>query len=244
MTEIAEREIAHRTLAESVKGCALAGWIAEARELVQRSQRRLAAIMAADVVGYSRLMEQDEVGTLTALKERRRRILRPLLAEYGGRVFKVAGDCVLVEFASVVAAMVCAVDLQATMAEANAGLAEDRTILLRIGANLGDVMVEGRDLYGDGINVSARLAALAEPGSICVSAAVQDQVARRLPLAFEDLGEQALKNIVRPVRVYRVAAKLPPGGAASAPQARAISLAALPSRTNWISRRGVTMKAS
>src|SRR5258705_13832176 len=120
MTEIAEREIAHRTLAESVKGCALAGWIAEARELVQRSQRRLAAIMAADVVGYSRLMEQDEVGTLTALKERRRRILRPLLAEYGGRGFQVARGCVLLGFASGVAAKVCAGDLLATTAEGHA----------------------------------------------------------------------------------------------------------------------------
>src|SRR5258708_39912129 len=124
MTEIAEREIAHRTLAESVKGCALAGWIAEARELVQRSQRRLAAILAADVVGYSHLMEQDEVGTLTALKERRRGILQPLVAQHRGRIVKVMGDGVLVEFASAVNAVQCAVELQEQMAAANDSTAQ------------------------------------------------------------------------------------------------------------------------
>ena len=164
--------------------------------------------MAADVVGYSRLMELDEAGTLAALKARHRRVLKPLVAAYRGRVFKLIGDCILVEFASAVEAVVCAIDLQAEMAAANADEAEDRAILLRIGINVGDVMVEGRDLYGDGVNIAARLESLAKPGSVCVSAAVQDQVARRLPLTFEDLGDQALKNIARPVRVYRVAANL------------------------------------
>jgi adenylate cyclase len=230
MSDVAARDIPRTARTDSVRGCELVTWIAEARKLVKHSQCRLAAIMAADVVGYSRLMEEDEAGTLAALKARRRCILRPLVAEYRGRVFKLAGDCALVEFASAVEAIVCAIDLQARMTEANAGLTEDRRIVLRIGINLGDVMVEGTDLYGDGINVAARLETLAEPGSICVSAAVQDQVARRLPLAFEDLGEQALRNIARRVRAYRVAVKLPHGSttATPGPQASAISIAVAP----------------
>src|SRR5215831_8515957 len=123
----------------------------------ERVRRRLAAIMAADVVGYSRLMERDEAGTLAALKARRQQVLEPLVAKHDGRIFKVTGDGVLVEFASAVNAVQCAVDLQRNMAEANGDVPEDHQIILRIGVNLGDVMVEGSDLYGDGVNISARL---------------------------------------------------------------------------------------
>src|SRR5262250_117327 len=156
----------------------------------EHTQRRLAAILAADVVGYSRLMERDEAGTLAALKSRRKEVFEPLVARHRGRVFKVAGDGVLVEFASAVNAVQCAVALQRAFASANADLPEDRRILMRIGINLGDVMVEGGDLYGDGVNIAARLEAIAEPGGICLSAMVHQNVKAKLDLAFEDLGEQ------------------------------------------------------
>ena len=132
-------------------------------------ERRLAAILAADVVGFSRLMEIDEAGTMAALKSRRKDVLAPLVAKHQGRIFKTTGDGVLVEFASAVNAVQCAVDLQQAMAAANDGQPEDRRIILRIGVNLGDVMVEGSDLYGDGVNIAARLEAIAEPGGILVS---------------------------------------------------------------------------
>src|SRR5262245_8893862 len=135
----------------------------------ERTKRRLAAILAADVVGYSRLMEADEVGTLAALKARRRDVLAPLVAKHQGRVFKVTGDGVLVEFAGAVNAVQWAVDLQHGIAASNGDLPDGRRIVLRIGVNLGDVMVEGNDLYGDGVNIAARLEALAEPGGILVS---------------------------------------------------------------------------
>jgi len=170
----------------------------------ERAQRRLAAILAADVVGYSRLMEQDEAGTLAALKGRRKDILGPLVGEYHGRIVKLMGDGVLVEFASAVNAVACAVELQKRMATANDGLAEDRRIPLRIGINLGDVVVEGGDLYGDGVNLAARLQELAEPGGICVSAKVREEVGRKVDIGFEDFGEQQLKNITMPVHVYVV----------------------------------------
>ena len=134
-----------------------------------RVQRRLAAILAADVVGYSRLMEQDESGTLATLKARRKEVLEPLVVRHQGRIFKVAGDGVLVEFGSAVNAVQCAVELQRGMAAANGDLPEARHIVLRIGVNLGDVMVEGSDLYGDGVNIAARLEGIAEPGSVLVS---------------------------------------------------------------------------
>ena len=169
-----------------------------------RIQRRLAAILAADVVGYSRLMAADEAGTLTALKAHRKEVLEPLVARHQGRIFKVVGDGVLVEFASAVNAVQCAVDLQQSMAAANAGQPEDRHIILRIGVNLGDVMVEGGDLYGDGVNVAARLEGVADPGGICLSRGAHDQVKRKLDVVFEDGGEQQLKNIAEPVRVYRM----------------------------------------
>jgi TolB-like protein/class 3 adenylate cyclase len=170
----------------------------------ERVQRRLAAILAADVAGYGRLMEQDEVGTLTALKARRRDVLGPLVAQHRGRLVKVMGDGVLIEFASAVNAVQCAVDLQERMAEANDSLPEARHIVLRIGINLGDVIVEGSDLYGDGVNVAARLESLADPGDICVSGSVYEQVKRKLDSRFDELGQQAIKNISEPVQVYRV----------------------------------------
>ena len=167
-------------------------------------QRRLAAILAADVAGYSRLMEKDEAGTLEALKSRRRNILAPLLTEHHGRIVKLMGDGVLAEFGSAVNAVQCAVDLQRRMEEANADLAEDRRILLRIGINLGDVIVEGDDLYGEGVNIAARLQAMATPGGVCLSEIMVNQVRNKVEVSFEDLGERKLKNLDRPVRVYRI----------------------------------------
>jgi adenylate cyclase len=170
-----------------------------------RARRKLAAILAADVVGYSRLMERDEPGTLADLKLRWTSVLKPLVAGYRGRVVKVMGDGVLVEFASAVDAVACATRLQAGMAAANAGLAEDRRIDLRVGLNLGDVIVEGGDLYGEGVNIAARLQEAAEPGGICLSAKVHDEVRGKLDIALEDLGERALKNIAAPIRIFRIA---------------------------------------
>ena len=181
----------------------------------ERVQRRLAAIMAADVVGYSRLMEADEAGTLAALKQRRADILKPLATEHQGRIIKVMGDGVLVEFASAVHAVSCAVKVQEQMAAANERAAQDRLIVLRIGINLGDVIVEGSDLYGDGVNVAARLEALAEPGGIYLSRGVYDQVMRKLDCAFDELGPQVMKNIAEPVHVYRV--RREPGAARGEP---------------------------
>ncbi len=171
----------------------------------QRARRRLAAIAVADVVGYSHLMESDETGTLAALKDRRKAILEPVVRSHDGRVIKFMGDGVLIEFASAVNAVAAALELQAKMAEANAGLGEDRRILLRIGINLGDLVGEGSDVYGDCVNVAARLQALADPGGVCVSAKVRDETLGRLALSFADLGERPLKNIGNPVHVFRVA---------------------------------------
>ncbi len=169
-----------------------------------RVQRRLAAILAADVAGYSRLMGADEEGTLAALKELRRELADPKIKEHRGRIVKTTGDGLLVEFASVVDAMRCAVEVQHEMAERNAGVPEERRLQFRIGINIGDIIKDGRDIYGDGVNVAARLEALAEPGGICVNRVVRDQVRDKLDFAFEDAGEQRVKNIARPLRVYRV----------------------------------------
>jgi TolB-like protein/class 3 adenylate cyclase len=169
-----------------------------------RAHRRLAAILAADVVGYSRLMGADEGGTLAALRARWKDVLTPAVARHRGRVVKVMGDGVLVEFGSAVDAVECAVSVQAGFGAANEGVAEDRQIVLRIGINLGDVIVEGSDLYGDGVNIAARLEGVAEAGGIAVSASVHDQVRGKLAVGYEDLGPQALKNIASPVRVFRV----------------------------------------
>jgi adenylate cyclase len=178
-------------------------------------QRRLAAVLVADVVGYSRLMEADEAGTLAVLKERRKGTVEPLVREHRGRIVKVMGDGVLVEFASAVNALACALALQKAMVETNAGLAADRRIELRIGINMGDLIGEGSDIYGDGVNIAARLEALAEPGGICVSGKLHDEVAGKLAFAAKDLGEVALKNIARPVQAYRIAEALSTNGGTS-----------------------------
>jgi adenylate cyclase len=168
----------------------------------ERVQRRLAAILAADVVGYSGLMERDEAGTLERLKACRRDLLDPRIAEHGGRLVKLMGDGALVEFASVVDAVKCAVAIQRDL-ETNAA-ADNPPIAFRIGINLGDVIIEGDDLYGDGVNIAARLQELAAPGSICVSGTVVEHIRGRAEVTFEDRGEHRLKNIERPLRVYRV----------------------------------------
>jgi adenylate cyclase len=165
--------------------------------------RKLVAILAADIAGYSRLMGLNEAGTAKALREHRAAI-DPILAGHGGRVFKATGDGVLVEFPSIVAAVESALAVQKLMAERNADVPEDRRMLFRIGINLGDVLIEGDDVLGDGVNVAARLEGMAEPGGICISDDSYRQVRGKLDLAFEDAGEQQLKNIARPVRVYRV----------------------------------------
>src|ERR1700756_1721721 len=166
--------------------------------------RRLAAILAADVAGYSRLRGADEEGTLERLKALRRELVDPKIAEHHGRIVKTTGDGLLVEFASVVDAVRCAVEVQQAMPERDTGVEADNRIELRIGINLGDVIVEGDDLYGDGVNIAARIEALADGGSVFVSNTVHDHVRDRLPFVFENLGEQEVKNIARPVRVYRV----------------------------------------
>ncbi len=191
-------------------------------------QRRLAAILAADVVGYSRLMERDEAGTLGALKDRRKSVLNPLVAKHQGRIFKTTGDGVLIEFASAVNALECAVALQAGMAAANGDSAEDRRIVLRVGINLGDVMVEGSDLYGDGVNIAARLEGLAEPGGVLLSGTAHDHVRNKVKLGFEDLGAQSLKNISEPVRTYRVIGSAAASHPVPGPAAAKLSIAVLP----------------
>ena len=161
--------------------------------------RRLAAILAADVAGYSRLMGADEEGTLSRLKAHRRELIDPNIKEYHGRIVKTTGDGALVEFPSVVDAVRCAVEMQRQMVDRNADVPEDKRITFRIGVNLGDIIIDDKDIYGDGVNVAARLEALAEPGGICISRVVRDQIRDKLPYSFEDMGEQSVKNIARPV---------------------------------------------
>ncbi len=180
-----------------------------------RVERRLAAILAADVAGYSRLIGQDESGTLARLRAHRRELIDPEIAERRGRIVKTTGDGILVEFSSVVAAVECAVAIQRGMIGRNVDTPEAQRIDLRIGINVGDIVVEDGDIFGDGVNVAARLEALAEPGGICVSARVQEDAAGKLDLEFDDLGEQNLKNIARAVRVYTVRG-LRPGSAGEA----------------------------
>ncbi len=201
-------------------------------------QRRLAAILAADVVGYSRLMGADEAGTLARLKSLRKDLVQPKIAARQGRIVKVMGDGLLAEFPSIVEAVQCAVDIQNAMSDREPDLPEDRRLRLRIGVNLGDVIVEGTDIYGDGVNVAARLEALAEAGRICVSATVFDHVKGKIGLDFADLGEQQVKNIEHPVRVYRIgpdhgeeaqgAAATPAAGAEPLKQPDRPSIAVLP----------------
>ena len=176
-----------------------------------RVERRLAAILAADVAGYSRLMGADEEGTLAALKAIRRELADPKIKEHRGRIVKTTGDGLLLEFASVVDAVRCAVEVQREMAERNTGVPPDRRIEFRMGINVGDIIRDGRDIYGDGVNIAARLEALAKPGGICVSRVVRDQVRDKLDFGFEDLGEQQVKNIARPIRVHRVVLGERPG---------------------------------
>jgi adenylate cyclase len=166
--------------------------------------RRLAAILAADVAGYSRLIGADEEGTLNRLRSIRAEFIDPKITEHRGRIVKTTGDGLLVEFSSVVDALRCATQWQHGMDERNAAAPGDNRIEFRIGVHQGDIVVEDDDIFGDGVNVAARLEGLAEPGGICVSARVQEDAAGRLDLTFDDLGEQSLKNIARPVRVYRV----------------------------------------
>jgi TolB-like protein/tetratricopeptide (TPR) repeat protein len=171
-----------------------------------RIGRRLAAIVAADVAGYSRLMGLDEVGTARTLREHRA-VTDALVAKHGGRIVKTTGDGVLLEFPSVVDAVECAVAVQAVMAERNSGVPEDRRMLYRIGINLGDILIEGDDILGDGVNIAARLEGIAEPGGICISSAAYDHVRGKVEVEFTDLGEQTLKNIARPVRAFALRTK-------------------------------------
>jgi adenylate cyclase len=166
--------------------------------------RRLAAILAADIVGYSRLMGRDEEGTLRLLHTLQEEIIGPRIAEHHGRIFKLMGDGILAEFPSVVEAVRCAIEMQAAIAERSQRIPEDQRILYRIGINLGDIVVAGEDIFGDGVNVAARLEGLADPGGICVRRAVRNEVRDRLNVAFEDMGEIEVKNIARPVRAFRV----------------------------------------
>jgi adenylate cyclase len=183
-------------------------------------ERRLSAILAADVVGYSRLMGEDEVGTLERLKTHRNELIDPKIAQHHGRIVKLMGDGALVEFASVVDAVSCAVDIQRAMIVRNNDSPTARRIEFRIGINVGDVIVQGDDIYGDGVNIAARLQALAEPGGICISRGARDQVRDKLKLTFEDLGDQTVKNIARPVKVFRVSLGAPPQAGADAMLAR------------------------
>jgi len=184
-----------------------------------RVERRLAAILAADVAGYSRLIGADEEGTLSRLKALRAEVIDHKIAEHHGRIVKTTGDGLLVEFASVVDALRCAAEIQAAMAENNGPLPADKRIDLRIGINVGDIVVEDGDIFGDGVNVAARLEGLAEPGGICVSARVREDAAGKIELAFRDIGEQRLRNIALPVRTYA----WQPEGMASSPAAKVSS---------------------
>src|SRR6202049_1859580 len=164
------------------------------------STRRLAAILAADVAGYSRLMGADEEGTLERLKAVRRQLFDPKIEEHQGRIVKTTGDGLLVEFPSVVDAMRCAAEVQRGMIDREPEATDERQIRFRIGVNLGDVIADGDDIFGDGVNVAARLEALAEPGGICISRTVRDHIRDKLPYSFDDMGETSDKNIERPAR--------------------------------------------
>jgi class 3 adenylate cyclase len=179
-----------------------------------RVQRRLAAVLAADVAGYSKLMGADEEGTLAHLMDHRKTLVAPKIAEHYGRIVKTTGDGMLVEFASVVNGIRCAVDVQRGMAERNVDLPRDRRIEFRVGIDVGDIIIDRDDIYGDGVNVAVRLEGLAEPGGICVSGRVHEDVQGKIDVAFEDGGEQQLKNIDRPMRIYRAR----PSGAAANPR--------------------------
>jgi adenylate cyclase len=201
-----------------------------------RAERRLAAILATDVVGYSRLMGNDEEGTLAVLKSLRKSLIDPKIAEHRGRIVKTTGDGALLEFASTVDAVRCAIDIQRAMLVRNADMPLDKKIEFRIGINVGDIIVDGDDIFGDGVNVAARLESISEPGGICISDVVHQQVNGRVEAGFADLGDQNLKNIARPVRVYRIElgeARVGPPAAATAATAALVlpdgpSIAVLP----------------
>src|SRR5438105_4276708 len=191
-------------------------------------ERRLSAMLAGDVVGYSRLMSADEAGTLEALKTARADFVDGRIAQHQGRIVKLTGDGMLVEFASVVNAVRCAAEIQRAMRDRNVDLPQDRRIEFRIGVNLGDVIVEGDDIFGDGVNVAARLESVAKPGGIAISHSVRDHVGNRLKLAFEDCGEQQLKNIEKPIRVYHVLLEEPAATEMNAIKDDRPSIAVLP----------------
>ena len=208
-------------------------------------ERRLTAILAADVVGYSRLMGANETGTLAALKTLRTDFIDGKIAEHQGRIVKLTGDGMLVEFPSVVNAVACAAEVQRGMRDRNADVPQDRRIEFRIGVNLGDVIVEGEDIFGDGVNVAARLESIANPGGITISGSVRDHVGNRLDLAFEDMGEQTLKNIERPIRVYSVSLSSP--AAWRVPRTARSLLAAGLTRTapgRWVAARRLKLRIS
>ncbi len=192
-------------------------------------QRRLAAVLAADIVGYSRLMGVDEVGTLRELKAQRREIIDPAIAGRHGRIVKTTGDGLLAEFGSAVDAVACAIAIQRGLATRNAAVPEDRRLVMRIGINVGDIIIERRDIFGDGVNVAARLETLCEPGGLCIAQSVYEQVRDKLPVTFADLGEQTVKNIARPVRSFG----LSPSAVAAAPEI-AGGTAAPGRRAAWI----------
>jgi adenylate cyclase len=195
----------------------------------ERLQRRLAAILSADVAGYSRLMGIDEAGTLARLKTLRRELIDPQIAAHFGRVVKLMGDGTLVEFGSAVDAVACAIDIQRGMAERNTAEPQDKRIELRIGINVGDIIIEGDDIFGDGVNIAARLEGVADPGGICLSRGAHDQVKGKLDIVFEDGGEQQLKNIAEPVRVYRMRPVTAAAGVARRASAPFPALAGKPS---------------
>src|ERR1700745_3217942 len=197
------------------------------RPMKQPVERRLAAILAADVVGYSRLMGLGEAGTAQALREHRA-AADPLIAEHAGRIVKTTGDGVLIEFGSVVGAVQCAIALQKLMTERNAGIGEGRRMDLRIGVHLGDVLVEGDDIIGDGVNIAARLEGIAEPGGICISEDAFRQVRGKVDAEFTDIGEQTLKNIAQPLRAYCVLLKTSEARTQTLPLPDKPSIAVLP----------------
>ena len=186
---------------------------------MEKVERRLSAILSADVVGYTRLIRADEEGTLARFRAHRAELVEPKIAEYKGRIVKLMGDGLLVEFASVVNAVRCATEVQREMAACNAGVPEDEQIVLRVGINLGDVIVDGDDVHGDGVNIATRMQEIAPPGGISVSGVVYDSVKDKLDPGFEDLGPQQVKNIAEPIRVYRVVLDPEATGTREAPQA-------------------------
>src|SRR5437763_10620023 len=194
-----------------------------ARMATPQTKRKLAAILAADIAGYSRLMGADEEGTLARLKALRSELIDPKSRQHHGRIVKTTGDGILIEFLSVVDAVRCAIEVQQGMLERNVDLPQEQRMEFRVGVNLGDVMIEGRDLYGDGVNIAARLEALAQPGGICISRTVLSHARDKVPFDVEDAGEQTLKNIARPVHVYRII--ITPGQRPATPKSEVPALA-------------------